>query len=119
MATTEKRTSKLWTINEVAEYLGVSTEKAWEVVREHGVPFVHYGKGTPDLNKRGMREIRFRPEAVEQWAAKHEAYWGDAVPVQAPRLNEVTPPKSVTSGMDSWEEIAGPYRPRGPRVKKS
>lgn len=107
----------LWTIDNVAEYLAIPNNEAWEVVREKGIPYVHYGKGIPDLTRRGARKIRFREEAVKKWAETQEQYWGDEIPVPVPALSE--PSIRPGASRDSWQDIAGPTKLRGPRLKKS
>lgn len=104
--------AKLWTIVELAEWLGVPTEEAWAAVRELGVPYLHYGKGTPDLNKRGARKIRFSPVRVAAWAEQNMAVWGSPKPVETPVASEPVIPAGIIEGYGSFSK---PPKRRGPR----
>jgi len=104
---------KLWTIVDLAEWMGVTNDDAWEAVRSQGVPFVFYGKGSPDLTKKGGRKVRFIPAAVVKWAESNQVRWGPP----AESRGEADAPESPVSveGEGGWRtELGGEPRRKKP-----
>lgn len=67
----------LLTIDALAERWGVSTVDAWAMVRDGSVPFVWFGRGEPDLTRRGRKPARFDLAAVLAWEASRARVWSD------------------------------------------
>lgn len=105
--------SKLWTIAELADWLNVSIDAAWETVRARKIPYLFYGKGTPNLDRKGSRSVRFLPSAVMRWAEANQAYWGDPVEVDESPLPEAVAPAAAGEG--NWrDELGGAPKRRRP-----
>lgn len=92
--------AKLWTLDDLKEYLGYEdTATAVEAIKEGGIPHLFPGRPDYTIEVRGaVRRVRFVPSAVEAWAVKAMKVHDRRPEPGAPSPEIAKPAVTVASG---------------------